>query len=67
MPSGMTVKCENCHWEGDASECKDACTVYHDLRCPECGTTELDTSDVNRKMEGYCYGDDNFLRMKKEG
>ena len=61
------VRClrEDCGHEGPVIDFPPAMTsVYHDLRCPECGTTNLDTTDLDKGIPDYCYGDNNFLRME---
>lgn len=59
----MTVTCLGCTWSGPAEKCTPALSVYHDLRCPECGTTNLDTSAIIAADPSYGYGDDNTLRL----
>lgn len=63
-----TLDPERCTFEGTADEFKGSMGVYHDMRCPKCGTTHIDTSDVNAKWaaEGrdYGYGDNNVLKME---
>ncbi len=54
-------KCEQCHFSGEPSEFEMCLSPYHDLRCPKCETTAVDTSDIN--SDQYGYGDDNFLSM----
>ncbi len=62
------IKCNQCHWAGPTEECKPCSNVYHDMYCPECGTSNLDTSDFNREWKeggrAYGYGDDNVLILK---
>lgn len=65
-PPPPQVKCNECEWTGDADDCPPSLSIYSDLRCPKCGTTNLDTSDVNKKLADYGFGDDNSLRMKKD-
>lgn len=38
-------------------------SLYHDLACPKCGTTAVDTSELN--SGNYIYGDGNFLCMDR--
>ena len=61
------AKCNQCDYEAKGSAF-DACfSAYHDLRCPKCGTTDVDTSEENKELKGeYGYGDDNFLHLKTE-
>lgn len=64
----MKAKCNQCGFSADVSKFKDVMSIYHDMGCPRCGTTNIDTSEINLawKNEGreYGYGDDNFLRLK---
>lgn len=59
------AKCNGCGFEGDVKEFDDCASVYHDVRCPVCGTTAVNTSKVNayHRAEGssYAWGDDNML------
>lgn len=59
------VKCNQCGWEGDAEECKPCFSAYHDLRCPGCRSTNLDTSELNKRWKAagqeYGYGNHNVL------
>lgn len=65
--SVVHVRCLDaaCGWYGPPEECLATMSVYSDLRCPKCGTTNLDTSEINRAWaaEGKCYGygDNNSL------
>lgn len=52
-------RCNQCGFQGDPSEFDPCLSPYHDLRCPKCGTTNIDTSDQG---EEYGYGKSNFLR-----
>lgn len=56
-------KCNNCGYEAKVDDFDAAMSVYHDLKCPKCGTTNLDTSDI---AETWGYGDDNSLQTNKE-
>jgi len=60
-----TVKCNHCQYEGEADTFGPSMSYHHDLTCPKCGTTNLDTSVLNAdwkaKGEVYGYGDDNFI------
>jgi len=61
-----TVSClsRGCGWEGPASECKPSMSIYSDMRCPKCGTSNLDTSDCLAKDPNYGYGEDNSLHIE---
>jgi len=67
----LEVKCNQCGWQGDAADCEPASSPYHDLLCPECGTSNLDTTGLReswaRSGNEYGYGDNNFLIMRKQG
>lgn len=41
-------KCQrdDCGFEGHADELKPCFGVYHDMRYPECGTTDVDTENL---------------------
>lgn len=68
MPRCRDKLKKGCTYKGDLKTFKPNGGVHHDLRCPECGTTAVDTSDVNAqwKAEGrvYGYGDNNTLSFK---
>ena len=61
----ITVRCNGCGWSGPPDDCPGTTSYHSDMRCPKCGTTNLDTSEINREWasrgERYGYGDDNFL------
>ncbi len=59
----MKAKCRHCHFEAHPKEFETCLSPYHDLRCPECRTTDVDTSELNQEITHYCYGDGNFLKM----
>jgi hypothetical protein len=62
------VVCNGCGWRGEGSDCNPALGVYHDLLCPRCGMSNLDTSGIRKAWAAqgrtYGYGDSNFLEMK---
>jgi hypothetical protein len=64
-----TVICEECSWKGSPDDCGTSSSVYHDLTCPKCGTSNLDTSDLRKEFESqgrkYGYGDHNTLETNK--
>jgi len=59
------ARCKGCGFEDDVKKFDDCVSVYHDVRCPRCGTTAIDTSQVNAfyRAEGsaYGWGDGNML------
>lgn len=63
----MIIKClrKRCGHEGPVEEFPSAASCYHDLCCPKCGTTNLDTSALNQdwasRGQAYIYGDTNVL------
>ena len=61
----VQILCKNCGKKFPPDEAKGCATPYHDMRCPECGTSNLDTSELNKdwanRGEKYGYGDDNCL------
>lgn len=64
--NGKTIcKCIMCDFEGTPGEFPPAMSPYHDIRCPKCGTTAIDTTALSEswKEDGrkYGYGDGNVL------
>ena len=65
----MNAKClrPGCGFEGPVEEFPGCLTSYHDMCCPKCGTTRVDTSNINLdwKQRGmiYGYGDHNSLEV----
>ena len=61
-------KCNNCGFSGSMEKFSACLSPYHDCRCPECGTTAVDTSDINKEWaargEEYGYGDNNCLMQQ---
>lgn len=59
------AKCKGCGFEAEVKDFNDCASVYHDVRCPECGTTAVDTSQVNAYYRAagstYGWGDENML------
>lgn len=67
----IMIYCEEpfgCGWSGPPEKCKPSMSPYHDFQCPKCGTTALDTSELNaawaKDGNRYGYGDRNFLIEK---
>ena len=60
------VRCYKCGWKGAADDCNACISPLHDLKCPKCGTTDLDTSGLNQRHKEagneYSYGNDNYLK-----
>lgn len=54
-----------CGHQGPADGFKPAIGVYHDMHCPKCGTTQVDTTDIFEEWaargEHYAYGKHNVL------
>jgi S-layer homology domain len=40
-------------FEAEAKQFDDCASVYHDIRCPACGTTAIDTSRVNQSYREH--------------
>jgi predicted nucleic-acid-binding Zn-ribbon protein len=59
----VDVVCLGCGYKGKTETFDSCLSPYHDLRCPKCGTTNLDTSELG-KQEGYGYGNGNTLSRK---
>lgn len=59
--------CNGCDFVGSPDEFPAAFSAYHDFKCPQCGTTNVDTADINKawakKGVEYGYGDGNVLDM----
>lgn len=55
------AKCNECGFEGTPEEFNASFSAYHDLKCSKCGTTNIDTTNVD--YEGYGYGDNNCLKI----
>jgi phage FluMu protein Com len=53
------MKCNRCNFEGTPNEFEASFSVYHDVKCPKCGTTNIDTSDIRN----YDYGENNFSQI----
>lgn len=59
------VVCNRCS-HSDTPDNFDAClSSYHDMRCPKCGGTNIDTSKMAAEWKAagreYGYGDNNTL------
>lgn len=65
----MKAKCqrEGCGYEGHPDTFGGCMTPYHDLRCPKCGTTNVDTSEILKEDPIYGYGENNCLKMPGTG
>lgn len=50
------VHCDSCGWDGPITECPPAMSIYHDICCGGCGSTNVSAD----KAIGD-YGTDNFL------
>ena len=59
--SSAKVRCCECGYYGPWQEFPAAGSAYHDLRCPKCSTTNLDTSECLAEDSGYGYGKGNTL------
>ena len=62
------IKCFVCDFSGDPEKFDLSISIYHDFYCPECGTSNLDTSELNEEWkqrgEEYSYGDNNTFQGK---
>src|SRR3989344_8034425 len=58
-----TLRCNGCGHEGPPEEFPPTMSPYHDFRCPKCGTTAINTSELNKEWAAqgktYGYGDHN--------
>lgn len=59
--------CNGCSFSGNANQFAASLSAYHDLRCPRCGTTDINTKLENENIKGYGYGDNNTLQKKNKG
>ena len=57
----MQVKCETCGWKGKPSQAEGSVSAYHDMICPECRSSNLDTSEIKKADPKYGFGDHNTL------
>lgn len=57
----MKARCRECGFAAHPESFDPTPSAYHDLRCPECGTTNIDTSEMKAADPDYGYGNDNFL------
>lgn len=61
----MIADCNKCDYVSHPKQFGGSLSPYHDLRCPACNSTDIDTSDLNKEIPGYSYGDDNFLKPQE--
>ena len=57
-------KCERarCGFEGPVEDFKGSLDFYHDMQCPKCHTSAIDTTDVfDEWAKVYGYGKNNTL------
>jgi len=63
-----TCKDPTCGFSGTEDQFEASMAVYSDFTCPKCGTTNVDTSDINAAWaelgKTYAYGNDNVLEPK---
>ena len=64
----MVVKCNGCGFKENDNCFKESSSPYHDLMCPKCGTTDLDTSELyfewGKFNRLYGFGKDNTILME---
>ena len=62
-------RCKKCSFQGPIEDFKACRSVYHDMSCPECHTTAVDTTDVFDAWAAdgktYGYGKNNVLNTSK--
>lgn len=61
--SNIEVNCKMCGSSFTPDDAKPCASAYHDLRCPSCGSTNLDTSEILELWADYSYGKNNCLVM----
>lgn len=59
--------CNRCGFSGNANRFAASLSAYHDLRCPRCGTTYINTKLESENITGYGYGNNNTLQKKNTG
>lgn len=58
------VKCNACGFEAHPDKFKKYnMGMYHDLRCPKCNSTDINTSEIKKSASDYSYGDNNCLSI----
>ena len=62
----MPAKCNECGYEGPQGRFRPHLYAAHDLECPNCGSTDINTSDLLKRIPGYSYGKNNTRSMKKQ-
>ena len=65
-PALPTIACNRCRHTGCVSTYKTPLSVYHDLKCPRCGSTDVNTAPLNA-LGDYDYGDNNTLNPRRLG
>lgn len=63
------AKCTKCGYSAHPDRFNTSFTPYHDLKCPKCGTTEIDTTLIKKawSRDGlvYHYGENNTLVLDR--
>jgi predicted Zn-ribbon and HTH transcriptional regulator len=60
----MKARCKICGYYDDVDLFLPYLDVHHGIICPICGSTDVDTSEINASEEAYEYGDNNKLIKK---
>jgi predicted nucleic-acid-binding Zn-ribbon protein len=58
----MVATCKRCYYRNTPDFFDGSDSVYHDLKCPKCGTTKIDTSEISKEFRDYGFGPDNFMQ-----
>lgn len=61
-------RCNGCGFEAEADDFDACMSAYHDMRCPKCGTTDIDTTGIFEawaaRGKRYGFGKNNSLVMR---
>lgn len=57
--------CKECGYTSTSNNFHTCQSPYHDLRCPKCQTTHINTTDLFKLKNKYGYGNNNTLKMEE--
>lgn len=63
---GPRATCNVCSYKAPPRFFEPVMSLYHDLRCPGCGGTDVDTSQLAESDSEYGYGESNSLIIGEE-
>jgi hypothetical protein len=58
----ITAKCKRCDYKNTPDLFDASDSPYHDLKCPMCGTTDIDTSLISNEFRDYGFGTNNLMQ-----